>query len=552
MTGPTRSTRRGSTDRRSPRPTLAGRCILLDPATAPALAAHLMFVETLTPVGRALHPDRAAIPETPYSLIGLRRVLWPRDRLLAGVARQLARDTLGGWVGPPAAGTFEAVAKAVDREWTERRLDPALVRTGVEFGAAQKLGGPIDSLVHDIVPPPPSASGATGPDMAAAGAALDRLVELLGPPESQRAAANGRTASALDARANDLATAADARLVALVVSLVERPGFRIAAAQEAVRLLGDRLSAGLSTIERESAGLADESRAGFAALRELVAQPVVSGKSMSRRYTVPADFPIRAAQWAKTRYRELRDRAASSIYRRLLTIIPQLEAELIQVSDGLTALAGELAAPAETVLPADGVCEYLFPFGVGSFQEAADRLSEAFGEGTRREFDELVQSKLRAAGRGIIQVAVRPEESGPRLARVLRVEAERFVGERANRLSAAQALVKHFTDRDDLQTYLHGLIQSAGPSTAPASGPPPLTVLGVSEDLSGQQVADMLRKLSDDGQVLEARVANEIVVLQEYRGVSPASVIDRFMGAAPAEVVAPTGVLSMPPIAATA
>ena len=88
------------------------------------------------------------------------------------------------------------------------------------------------------------------------------------------------------------------------------------------------------------------------------------------------------------------------------------------MADGLRAVARELAAPAEPVLPADGVCEYLFPFGAGSFEQAADRLSEAFGEGTRREFDELVQSKLRAAGRGIIQIAVRPEESGPRLARV--------------------------------------------------------------------------------------------------------------------------------------
>ena len=503
------------------------RCALLDAAAAPALAAHLIFVEALTPVGRAIHPDRAAIPETPYSVVGLRRVLWPRDRLLGGVARQLARDTLAGWVGPAAAGTFETVAKAVDKEWTDRRLDPTLVRTGVEFGAAQKAGGPIDTLIHDIMPVPLGAPAPVGPELAAAGAALDRLVELLGPPDGQGPEGNGRIAAALEDRANDLATAADARLVSLVVSLVERPGFRVAGAQEAVRLLGARLAAGLAAIERESAGLAAESRAGFAALRDLVAPPLATGKSTSRRYAVPGDFPIRAAQWAKTRYRELRDRAAASIFRRLLTIIPQLEAELVQVSDGLSALARELAGPGETVLPADGVCEYLFPFGAGSFQEAADRLSEAFGDGTRREFDELVQSKLRAAGRGIIQVAVRPEESGPRLARVLRAEAERFVGERANRLSAAQALLKHFTDREELQAFLRGLIRSATPPTASTGGPPPLTVLGVSDDLSGQQVADLLRKQSGESQVLEARLPDEIVVLQEYRGLSPLAVIDR-------------------------
>jgi hypothetical protein len=341
-------------------------------------------------------------------------------------------------------------------------------------------------------------------------------------------------AAALETRANDLAAAADARLVSLVVSLVEKPGFRVAGAREAVRLLRDRLSAGLATIERELTGLADEVRSGFAALRDLLTPPVSSGKSVARRYAVPNDFSSRASQWAKARYRQHRDRAAASVYRRLLGIMPQLEAELGQVSDGLTTLARELTGTTNGVLPADGVCEYLFPFGAGSFQEAADRLSEAFGEGTRREFDELVQSKLRAAGRGIIQVAVRPEESGPRLARVLRSEAERFVGERANRLSAAQALMKHFSDRDDLQTYLRGLVETAT-SSAAAAGAPPLTVIGLSDDPSGQLVGDLLRKLSGDGQVLEARLADEIAVVREHRGVAPLAVLGRLMEASPAD-----------------
>jgi hypothetical protein len=235
------------------------------------------------------------------------------------------------------------------------------------------------------------------------------------------------------------------------------------------------------------------------------------------------------------------------VYRRLLAIVPQLNAELVQVSNGLTALARELAAPAESGLPADGVCGYLFPFGAGSFREAADRLSEAFGEGTRREFDELVQCKLREVGRGIIQVAVRPEESGPRLARVLRSEAERFVGERANRLSAAQALMKHFPSREDLQDYLRGLVESATPAGVPAGGQPLLSVLGLPDDPSGQQVGDLLRSLSSNGQVLEARVVDEISVLHEYRGVSPVSVLDRPVAIHPAQLASPpvtTGTLS--------
>ena len=199
---------------------------------------------------------------------------WLRDRLLAGVARQLARDTLTGWAGPPQAATMDAVAKAVDREWTDRRLGVELMRTGVEYGASQKLGGPIDSLLQEIVPVLPAVPGAAGPDIPTAGAALDRLAELLGTPDGDGSDGNGRVAAALETRANELATAADAKLVSLVVSQVERPGHRVAAAQEAVHLLGERLSAALATIERESAGLADEYLRGFTALHKLLTPPV--------------------------------------------------------------------------------------------------------------------------------------------------------------------------------------------------------------------------------------------------------------------------------------
>jgi hypothetical protein len=512
-------------------------CALLDPATAPTLAAHVLFADAFTPVGQTLRPDRSPAPETPYSVVGLRRVLWPRDRLLAAVAARLARDTLAGWTGPADAGMTTMVAKAVEREWTEGRLDVNLVRTGIEFGAAQQLGASMDALIHEILPSPPGASPASGPDMYAAGTALDRLTELLGAPGANESETNGRATAALTARAVEVGTAADMRLVSLVVSLVEKPGLRVSAAHEAIRLLGERLTAGLAAVEREAAGLEDESRAGFAGLRDLLVGPVLSAKSVTRKPNVPSDFSTRAAQWAKTRYRQLCGRAAADVYRRLLTTIPQLERELGLVTTGLTALTRELSAATEAVLPADEVCEYLLPFGAGSFEEAVDKLAGGFGEGTRREFDDLVQSKLRKAGRGIIQVAVRLEDSGPRLVRVLRGEAERFVNERANRLSAAQALVKHFPDRSELQEYLGRVFELAAPAARPSGGAC-RTVLGIPSDPAGLQLGDVLRKVSTDSQVLEARLDDELFIHREWHGISLADFLGRPGGAGDGSPVA--------------
>jgi hypothetical protein len=62
----------------------------------------------------------------------------------------------------------------------------------------------------------------------------------------------------------------------------------------------------------------------------------------------------------------------------------------------------------------------------------------------------------------------------------------------------------------------------------------------------------LLRKLSGDGQVLEARVADEIVVLHEYRAVSSTSVLDRSAEAMPVELAAPIRRVDLPPAAASA
>ena len=282
-TGRTRSTRPAWTDPAMPAAD-AGRpfrrCGLLAPEGAAALAAHLVFAEALAPgsAGCSIPTGRPFRRFRTHSS-GCGGCCGRATGCSRGSPGSSPATPLPGWAGPPQAATMDAVAKAVDREWTDRRLGVELMRTGVEYGASQKLGGPIDSLLQEIVPVLPAAPGAAGPDIPTAGAALDRLAELLGTPDGDGSDGNGRVAAALETRANELATAADAKLVSLVVSQVERPGHRVAAAQEAVHLLGERLSAALATIERESAGLADESRAGFTALRELLTPPVLASKS---------------------------------------------------------------------------------------------------------------------------------------------------------------------------------------------------------------------------------------------------------------------------------
>ncbi|HKB02586.1 MAG TPA: tubulin-like doman-containing protein [Gemmataceae bacterium] len=505
------------------------RCVLFRPDLAPATAAHLVFAETLSAVGPVLRPDREPPAEHPYSTVGVRRVFWPRERMLRAVARRLVRDTLAGWSDPDLPGVAEAASRVVELQWRERRLDLALLRMGLEYGAAQKLGGPVETLIQEILHTTAGGPPKEGPDLNAAGSTLDRLTELLGVPCQNEPDGNGRVAAALEARVNEFVATAESQLASMVVSLLEQPGQRVAAAREAVRLLEARLTAELNAAVAESAGLAGESLAGYAGARETLLLPPPPGKNVIRKPTAPQDFASKVSQWVKTRSRDLRDRAVIQVYRRLLVAIPEYAHEVDLVAAGLKSLSGGLEGTLEAGLPADGVCEYLFPRGAGSFEEATDRLIEALGDSTRRGFDELVHAKLRAAGKGMSQAAVHMDERGARLIAMLLAEADRFVRESASRMSAGNALIKHFPNREDLHDYVRGLIESAapvGPGTD-LSSPTTVTILGLPGDSGSLQVGELLRGMCGDDSVVTAPAEDEILVLRECRGVRLSSLIDR-------------------------
>jgi serine/threonine protein kinase len=514
------------------------RCTFFRSKGAHAQAAHCLFAETLTQVGRILHPDQPSRPAQPYSTVGVRRVFWPRNRLLRGLARRLARETLSSWIGPAVTGLPDEIKKAVGRLWHDRRLELSVLRLGIEYGAAQKLGTPIETLVEEVTHPV-SGGGKDGPPLTAADAVLKKMVELMGDASEEAPPRPARIADAFSERADELATAAEAQLSPLIAMLLERPGQRVAAAREALQLLSTKLTGDLETVEREAAELLTSVRAEFARASEMLDVLPQGGKSVHRKATVSAEFPACVAKWAKARYELLRDRAAIKLYRRLLAAIPEYESEIDAVVSRLAALAREPNPDGQAGLPADGVCEYLFPYGAASTDEAVDRLASAFGDAACREFDDLIQGRLRAAGKGIVQVAFKPEW-GPKLVNLVQSEAERFVEGKANRMSISQALLKHFSKRIELLNYLNGLVESAASAPPDRSGTSECMVVGLPGDSSGQQIAGLIRRLSNDCPSTTVVTEDELILVRECRGVSLTTLLDE--PESPVEKPAPTPV----------
>jgi hypothetical protein len=276
--------------------------------------------------------------------------------------------------------------------------------------------------------------------------------------------------------------------------------------------------------DRESHAQAEEVQVAYNAVRELLNMPVQTGKSVLRKPTVAPDFTARVTTWASARIRQLRDRTATAVYVRLLAAIPDFNREIDTLTDRLEALAGQMDASPDPGLPDDGVCEYLYPFGATSADDAITQLLHALGDSGRREFDEIVQTKLRASGKGVIQLGVR-SEWGVRLSEILRSEADRFVEGKTNRLSVAQALYKHYPEVGDLAGYLKNLLGAAG--ATPIAHSQPINFIGVPDDTMGQQLADLLRKLLNDSPIMIYSSPDDFAVVRMAAGIAIDAILGR-------------------------
>src|SRR5262249_19208863 len=195
----------------------------------------------LARVGGAAHAGAAEQPPTPHCLVGVQRVPGRRARVLQAAGRMLARKTLQGWVEKGLSAPSTVPAAAIDTQWNERHLSRSALRTYLAGQLAETFAEPIESRIEGILNPLADGSRVDLPGTVHARATFHRLLDLLGRPGVEDADHANDVGRVLAEKVRDVSTQADAKLAAVIVSLVEHPGLRLAGAEEAIRLLRARI-----------------------------------------------------------------------------------------------------------------------------------------------------------------------------------------------------------------------------------------------------------------------------------------------------------------------
>src|SRR5262249_9828881 len=159
-------------------------------------AAEFLWRDLITPFGRGADGSRAearAMPGvTPDQMtiagqtFGLYAVTWPRRQLAERTAEWLCLRVVQSWLTADTRHLTEPVNNWVQEHWASQQLTPEMLIGACQQVCHQALGEPVEKVIADITEPfAPRGRWARGTyDSSSAFQALNKLVQLVGPPSN--------------------------------------------------------------------------------------------------------------------------------------------------------------------------------------------------------------------------------------------------------------------------------------------------------------------------------------------------------------------------------
>jgi eukaryotic-like serine/threonine-protein kinase len=483
---------------------------------AASTMAHIAFGELLCPLGSLAYPDASTPPENPLSVVGIQRIVWPRNQVLRAAGWSLARKTLAAWLSKDLPAATTAPSEFIEGQWAERKLDRMSLRTALETHLVATLGvSPQERIANALRALADEANSDSAP-MARVRATFRKLSELFGLPGPDERESSSAVGSALATRVKELAVLAESKLTAMVISHVEQPGIRLAGAEEATRVIRSRINDELRLADREAAEIEEEARLLFLAIHHQLVAPGSDTSFRGNYWTSVAEASGPLRHWATARLQGLLARACASVYRVLLGNLPDCVRELNLIRAQLTGFAKQLDEAAPAGLPQDGVCLAVYPDAAANVHQAAKNVLKAIGPEEMKDFENALQARVRRDCRSIVEVCNRPKDLGPGFVAVLIEQAYQFLEARAPKLRTFDALARQLDDSESLTTRVKSLLMAAAPDGL-GKVAAVMTVLGLPEGAS--QIAELVREMCHGDVVRIGASPDDIVVWRESRGL---------------------------------
>jgi eukaryotic-like serine/threonine-protein kinase len=511
------------------------RCVLLNLPRAisesrpPAMerAAGLIYQESLTPLGRTSDEarDRYQKLKPPASLplqsFGCYRISWPRHRLLEVSALRLAAATVQRWCSKDAGAVREEVTDWFESEWHRRQLEPASLDSQLRAGLTSAMGNSAEEQIETEI----RALSTDGPikaDLPDVVEAVNRVINLVGKPGKGEMVSPSRLHTLLEEVAKSVTREAAVKFAKIAVHFIEQPGFRLAAAEETIRLATARLHTLIDQYDKAIISLGEENSEEFRRIAALL-----GGLTASRRGQAASELLTRLRAWSKKQLDFQLNRSIAATYRQMLGNAPGYVREVgicrQQLAEFAAALHKRAVSQAGTGTSRD---HPILITGCKNLLEYCERIVDQISMDEFNRYEEGLQRQIRRHFRALLKVCGTLNERGPRLQEILIEQARSLVDVRLGEHSSAQEL---FANRPDEQSIQREMLRSYDECLPEPFGPIPKPeaqgfTIGVAADESGERLKNLIRELMPDVKMDVAASNDDIVFYREYHDLSMSEV----------------------------
>jgi serine/threonine protein kinase len=496
------------------------RCVALGlpapPADATAAAnraASLIYLESFSLVGRCLDEQPAAGQWGPrICTVGSYSLAWPRQLLLETAAARCAGRMLRQWCARDSNQLRREVATWIEEQWRQRDLGPTHLAHRVEQAMIVEWKSDPLAVVEVELATPAGRS-----ERNATAAAVDRVFQLLGKSGREELLAPGQLTSALEAAVRRVTREASVEFARLAVHFIEVPRFRLAGAEETVRICAEHIKTFLDENERElqklDQALADDLAQMFPSLGP--ASQAGLSKSVTRRAPATAEFLDRLRSWTQKRYRQLVIRGVGGVYRKMVSNAPQYLRDVDSCRNFLGRLADDFESRATSTAQRDPE-NLILPAGTGTLSEAVNRLLERIPPAAFNEFEEGTQRQVKRRCRALARACL-TSELAPTFKEILESQARDFVHARLENLSVAD---EFFRANREPETAIAVVRRAWKESTPESFGKSPdesgqKAIVGAGAGEAGQRLRSLAVELSPNPAPVEVTTGSEIIFAQQ-------------------------------------
>lgn len=522
-----------------------------------ARAGEFLARQLCTGLGRSIqqaHQEQetaSGIVGQTYEMVGIYHVCYPRAHMVRQVARRLCNKLVGDWGSNDATPIVSRVQGYVFEEWRGSQLNGEALAQRINERTENKLGNDPEAMINSALLPliRRQAGSSRGRGMESPGLAppdllemLKRLEELVGNPADDRPGKQGSLGELICETVEKLTNYWSQKLAELPVRIIEKPTFRLAGAEEAVRQVVARLQEVLNDVEPRAKNLLEQARQAHEQVHKIAALLDSATPSSKRPQLSISDIVELLRSFAVWRHEGLALQGVVNVFvslrghltdelreihfcRSRLTELSQLletdqPLHLARTSQShLSPGGGEAEIRESTEFPG----EYLYPPGCSNMEEAIRKTLAEVTPEQLIELDQHIQKMIRKDYRALVQICLDPANRTRDVAVSMRAVAEAWLNTTLPTTEVADILLDRYPTGDDLKELMLRIFEEAMPQTLtnePQEDFQELVLVDAPPGASGDYLRDVGARSLPNTQVVSPIAAQDLLLYREWFGLA--------------------------------